>query len=80
MYVTAPVVNASNRTLNALNFDTWITYVSPVPLHTNAGVVSFVSAVSPGLVRLTVTDVSITSARVTLVSKFPASSRATTRQ
>ena len=80
MYVALVTVATSWIVANVDNFDTCTVYVSPVPLHVKAGVVSFVSALSPGLVWLTLTLVSTTSVRPTVVSWFPASSRALTRQ
>ena len=80
VYVVDDVVLLSTTVPNPPDFDTCSVYVSPVPLHANVGVVSFVSALSTGLARLTVTLVSMTSARAAAVSWFPASSLAITRQ
>ena len=68
MYVTPFAVLLSAIVPKPASFDTCTTYVSPSPVHVNAGVVSFVLAKSAGVVRLAVTEVSTISDRADAVS------------
>ena len=52
--------------LNVTVFDSRNVYVSPSPLHANAGVVSFVSVNSAGVKSVTLSCVSICRVRVSL--------------
>ena len=68
VYVAAIVVLLSAIVPNPASLDTCTTYVSPSPVHVNAGVVSFVSAKSAGDVKPTVTEVSTITRRAAVVS------------